>query len=99
MYLNETYSIVRTGKNLSYKFPVQNGALSPLLSNFVLEYAIRRAQENHEELKMNGKHQRLAYADDVNVVEESTDTIKKNNEAVLDASKEVGWSRSESSEN
>jgi hypothetical protein len=32
----------------------------------------------------------LAYADDVNIVGENIDTVKKNIEAVLDASKEVG---------
>jgi hypothetical protein len=49
MCLNETYSTVRTGKLQSDKFPIQNGlkqgdALSPLLFNFALEYAIREAQ-------------------------------------------------------
>jgi hypothetical protein len=47
MCLNETYSRVRLGKNLSDKFAVQNGlkqgdALLPLIFNFTLEYAIRR---------------------------------------------------------
>jgi hypothetical protein len=42
MCLNETYSRVRTGKNVSDKFTVENGlkqedALSPLLFNFAFE--------------------------------------------------------------
>jgi hypothetical protein len=32
----------------------------------------------------------LAYPDDVNIVAENIDTVKKNIEALLDASKEVG---------
>jgi hypothetical protein len=47
MCLIETYSRVRVGKHLSDTFPIKNGlkqgdALSPLLFNFALEYAIRR---------------------------------------------------------
>jgi hypothetical protein len=47
--LTETYSTVRVGKNLSDRLPIKNGlnqgdALSPLLFNFALEYAIRMVQ-------------------------------------------------------
>jgi hypothetical protein len=41
-------------------------------------------------LKLNGTHQLLAYADDVNLLGDSIDTIKKNMETLFDASKEVG---------
>jgi hypothetical protein len=41
-------------------------------------------------LKLNGTHKILAYADDVNPLGDNRDTIKKNTETLIDASKEVG---------
>jgi hypothetical protein len=53
---------VRRGKHLSDSFPIENSlkqkdALSPLLFNFSLDYAIRKTQENQVGLKMSGTHQ------------------------------------------
>jgi hypothetical protein len=68
---------------LSDRFPIQNGlkqgdALSPQLLNFALEYPIRKVQENQVGLKLNGTHQHLAYADDVNLLGDNIDTMKEN---------------------
>ena len=63
--------------------PIRNGlkqgnALSSLLFNFALEYAIKRVQVNQDGLTLNGTHQLLAYADDVNMLGESVHTVKEN---------------------
>jgi hypothetical protein len=41
-------------------------------------------------LKLKGTHQVLAYVDDVNLLGDNIDTIKKNTETLIDASMEVG---------
>jgi hypothetical protein len=55
-----------------------------------LEYVIRRVQANQEGLKLNGTHQLLVYADDVNILGRSVHAIKKNTEALVVTSKEIG---------
>jgi hypothetical protein len=40
--------------------------------------------------KLNGAHQLLVYADDVNLPGDNIDAIKKNTEALTDATEEVG---------
>ena len=95
MCLTETYSRGWVGKNLYVMFPIRNGlkqgdALLPLLFSFALQYAIRRVQVNQDGLKLNGTHQLLVFADDFNVLDRSVHTVKKNTEALVVTSKEMG---------
>jgi hypothetical protein len=95
MCINETYSTVRIGKYLSDNFRFHNtleygDALSPLLFDFPLEYVISKVQENQVGLKLNGTHQLLVCADDVNLLGDNIDTINKNHKNLIDVSKEVG---------
>jgi hypothetical protein len=60
-----------------------------LLFNFALEYAIRKIQENQVVLKLNEIHQLLVSADIVNLLGDNIGTIKKNTDALIDASKRL----------
>jgi len=68
----------------------QGDALSPVLFNFALEYVIKRVQVNQDGLKLNGTHQLLAYADDVNILGGTIHTLKENAEALVAATREIG---------
>ena len=80
---------------MSDRFSIRNGseqgdALTPLLFNFALEYAIRRVQVNQDALNLNGTHQLLAYADDVNILGGSIHNLKEDAEALVAATREIG---------
>jgi len=75
MCLNETCSRC-LGRRTCDMFLIRNGlkqgdALSPMLFNFALDYAIRRAQVNQNGLKLNGTHQLLVYTDDDGILDGS----------------------------
>jgi hypothetical protein len=65
-------------------------ARSPLLFNCALEYAIRRVQVNQDGLKLDGTHQLMVYADNVNILGGSVHTMKENTKALIVASNEIG---------
>jgi len=78
-------------------FPIRNGlkvdVLSPLLFGFALEYAIRRVQVIQDDLKLNGTHKHLVYADDVNILGRSVHTVKEYAKSLMVACREIGLSK------
>jgi hypothetical protein len=80
---------------LSDKFPIQNclnqgDALSPLLFSFALECAIMEFQENEIGLELNGTYQLLVKVDDVNLLRDSTNTVKEKIESLLETRRDFG---------
>jgi hypothetical protein len=95
MCLAEIYCRVRVGEDLSEMFSVRNclkqeDALSQLLFNFALEYAIRSVQVNLGGMILYGTYQLLVYAHDVNISGGSVYSVKENEDALVVASKEIG---------
>ena len=95
MCLNETYSRVRVGKNLSDMFPLKNGSkqgdVLPLgLFNFALEYAIRTVQVNQDGLKLHDTLQLIGYVYDVNTLGGRVHTTQKNTGDLVVDSNENG---------
>ena len=93
MCLNETYST--GGKaNICLTYYLLRIVINKVMlyrhsfSTF-LQCAIRRVHVNKDGLKLNGTHQLLVNADDVNILDRSILTVKKT-EALVVAIKEVG---------
>jgi hypothetical protein len=65
-------------------------AISPLLFNFALKYAVSNVTFIQDILKLNGTHQLLAYANYVNVLGGSVNTVKENAGVLVVATQETG---------
>ena len=61
-----------------------------MLFNFAVDYTIRGVQVNQDSSKLNGTHQLLVCADDVNILGDSVHSVKENVEAFVVANKKNG---------
>jgi hypothetical protein len=60
-------------------------------STLLLEYTITRVQVNQDGKKLNGTHQFLVYANDVNILGGSMHSIKENAKVLVVVTKEIKW--------
>jgi hypothetical protein len=67
-YIKKNYNSFRgevayyTARLIPIQYGLKQGdAVSPMSSTFVLEYAIRKINQNQEVLKLNGTHRLLVY--------------------------------------
>jgi len=93
--LKDTRSRVKIGNQMSETFNIHNGlkqgdALSHLLFNLVLEYAIKEIQKSEDGLKLNGITQLLTYADDIALLGDNKETLINNTKTVLNKMKGLG---------
>jgi len=77
------------------KLPIKNG-LKKMRCFIAIAFQVffrichLEVRVNQEGLKLNGSHQILVYADDVNILGGSVHTLRKNTEDLVVASKENG---------
>jgi hypothetical protein len=87
--LNETYSNVRICKTLSDTCSIKIG-LSRRRCFIAIAFQLCFTICYQEGKELNGTHQLLIYADNVNMLEENTNSADKNTGTLSEASKESG---------
>jgi hypothetical protein len=64
----------------------------PLLSNFALDYTIRRIQKSQEGLEFNGIHELMTHADGAHLLDENINTITEKHRSSIRC-QQGSWSR------
>ena len=97
MRLTETYSRIRVGKNLYDLFPIRNGLKQgdarSIVSAFRFCFRVRHQEVSGKPgwlaVKLDGTHQLLLNADDVNILGGSFHTIQEKAKALVVATKKT----------